>query len=262
MHRRTVSGLDTERPLLVRGRRGDPVQLQITPTDEGFRLEGELDMATADDLSQLLRIAILECRPVVLDFSGVSFMDSSGLRALLEAAGQTERGGSLVVLNPSAQVRRVFDISIPAAPPGSRCVDEPRLVSLGVSRRLHDVIRRVMHRRHAPQTAGLIVLERGDELVAAVHHERSVPGDGLADGTTAEHQHLEGGRAGSCEAAASNGRRRPRRRPPTARRDRPAIVADRTGPRQHVRERVELGSPGRSSREPGDTVACTIVIGV
>jgi anti-anti-sigma factor len=94
------------------------MQLQITPTDEGFRLDGELDMATADDLSQLLRIAILECRPVVLDFSGVTFMDSSGLRALLEAAGQTEGGGSVVVINPSAQVRRVFDISIPGGTPG------------------------------------------------------------------------------------------------------------------------------------------------
>jgi anti-anti-sigma factor len=95
------------------------MHLQITRTNEGFRLDGELDMATADDLSQLLRIAVLECRPVVLDFSGVSFMDSSGLRALLEAAGQqTEDGGSVVVLNPSAQVRRVFDISIPGGTPG------------------------------------------------------------------------------------------------------------------------------------------------
>ncbi|MGI8617187.1 MAG: STAS domain-containing protein [Actinomycetota bacterium] len=94
------------------------MQLQITPTNEGFRLEGELDMATADDLSQLLKVAVLECRPLVLDFSGVSFMDSSGLRALLEAAGQTEEGGSVIVLNPSSQVRRVLDISIPGGTPG------------------------------------------------------------------------------------------------------------------------------------------------
>lgn len=94
------------------------LQLQITATNEGFRLHGELDMATADDLSQLLKAAVLECRPVVLDFSEVSFMDSSGLRALLEAAGQTNDGGSVVVLNPSAQVRRVLDISIPGGTPG------------------------------------------------------------------------------------------------------------------------------------------------
>ncbi len=94
------------------------MQLQITPTQDGFRLDGELDMATAEDLSQLLRTAVLDCRHVVLDFSGVSFMDSSGLRALLEAAGQTEGGGSVVVLNPTPQVRRVLDISIPGGTPG------------------------------------------------------------------------------------------------------------------------------------------------
>jgi anti-sigma B factor antagonist len=96
------------------------MQLQITPTDEGFRLEGELDMATADDLSQILREASTEHEggPIVLDFSGVSFMDSSGLRALLEAAGLLNGNGSMVILNPPAQVRRVLDISIPGGTPG------------------------------------------------------------------------------------------------------------------------------------------------
>jgi anti-sigma B factor antagonist len=94
------------------------LHLQITPTVEGFRLNGELDMATAEDLSQLLRTAVLECRPVVLDFSGVSFMDSSGLRALLQAAGLLSGNGSMVILNPPAQVRRVLDISIPGGTPG------------------------------------------------------------------------------------------------------------------------------------------------
>jgi anti-anti-sigma factor len=94
------------------------MQLQITPTDDGFRLEGELDMATADDLSRLLRDASTEGDPIVLDFSGVSFMDSSGLRALLERAGQANGDGPVVILNPSAQVRRVLDISIPGGTPG------------------------------------------------------------------------------------------------------------------------------------------------
>jgi anti-sigma B factor antagonist len=96
------------------------VQLEITPTDAGFRLEGELDIATADDLSKVLRDAVAdkERDPVELEFSGVSFMDSSGLRALLEAAGLLNGNGSFVILNPSTQVRRVLDISIPGGTPG------------------------------------------------------------------------------------------------------------------------------------------------
>jgi anti-anti-sigma factor len=94
------------------------MQLQITPTDEGFLLEGELDMATADALSQLLKEESMDGDPVVLDFSGVSFMDSSGLRAVLERAGQQNRQGPVVITNPSRQVRRVLDISIPGGAPG------------------------------------------------------------------------------------------------------------------------------------------------
>jgi anti-anti-sigma factor len=93
------------------------MQLRITRTEDGFRLDGELDMATADDLSQIFRDAPSN-DPIVLDFSGVSFMDSSGLRALLEGAGQPTGCGPVVIVNPSAQVRRVLDISIPGGTPG------------------------------------------------------------------------------------------------------------------------------------------------
>lgn len=94
------------------------MRLEITPTDEGFRLEGELDMATADDLSQLLRAAAADGGPVLLDLSGISFMDSSGLRVLLEAAELIRGSGSLVIVHPSAQVRRLLEISIPGGAPG------------------------------------------------------------------------------------------------------------------------------------------------
>jgi anti-anti-sigma factor len=94
------------------------MQLEITPTEDGYRLEGELDMATAGGLSELLRKAADNDEPVVLDFSGVSFMDSSGLRALLEGAGLPNGSGPVVIVNPTAQVRRVLDISIPDGMPG------------------------------------------------------------------------------------------------------------------------------------------------
>jgi anti-anti-sigma factor len=71
-------------------------------------------MATADELGAFLKRA--NGGPVVLDFSGVSFMDSSGLRAVLDVAGSID--GGVVLLHPSEQVRRVLDISIPTGAPG------------------------------------------------------------------------------------------------------------------------------------------------
>jgi anti-anti-sigma factor len=91
--------------------------LEITATEDGYRLEGELDMATAGGLTELLA-ASSDDSPLVLDFSGVSFMDSSGLRALLEGAGPRNGSGPVVVKDPSPQVRRVLDVSIPNRVPG------------------------------------------------------------------------------------------------------------------------------------------------
>ena len=68
------------------------MQLEITAIDDGYRLEGELDMATAGGLTELFLAASGGDTPLVLDFSGVSFMDSSGLRALLEGAGLPNGG--------------------------------------------------------------------------------------------------------------------------------------------------------------------------
>lgn len=100
------------------GVRKELVLLEITANDEGFMLEGELDLATAEDLGAVLGTARSDGRPLVLDFSKVSFMDSSGLRALLAAVRSRAGQGPLVILNPTAPVRRVFDITLPDGVPG------------------------------------------------------------------------------------------------------------------------------------------------
>ena len=49
---------------------------------------------------------------LVLDFSGVSFMDSSGLGALITLTRDGEDAGSTLVLHaPSARVMRLLDTS-------------------------------------------------------------------------------------------------------------------------------------------------------
>ena len=64
------------------------MKLEITPTDVGYRLEGELDMATADDLSEILPDRGTR-RPRRPRLRGDSFMDSSGLRVLLRRPRRT-----------------------------------------------------------------------------------------------------------------------------------------------------------------------------
>lgn len=91
-----------------------PFQIQTTEEGEdGLRVsvQGELDIATAAELEREL-LAGLRGRDVVLDLQAVSFMDSSGLRALLVASREArEAGRRLLVLPGTGQVLRVIEMA-------------------------------------------------------------------------------------------------------------------------------------------------------
>jgi anti-anti-sigma factor len=75
--------------------------------------EGEVDMATAPQLAAALRAAPDRARRVVCDLSAVSFLDSSGLNALVQS--ERELAGREIafrVVSPKDQaVRQVFEIT-------------------------------------------------------------------------------------------------------------------------------------------------------
>jgi anti-anti-sigma factor len=73
---------------------------------------GEMDLATSGPLGSALT-EVLETRPrtVRIDLAEVSFLDSSGIRCLVEVAERAAGVGShLVVRNPTPMVLRVFEI--------------------------------------------------------------------------------------------------------------------------------------------------------
>jgi len=70
---------------------------------------GELDMATVPVLSNTL--AEMTGSTVVVDLQELTFMDSSGISALIHARKQLVRNGhGLVLTRPNANVERVLDI--------------------------------------------------------------------------------------------------------------------------------------------------------
>jgi anti-sigma B factor antagonist len=60
-------------------------------------LSGQLDMATAQALRSSLGPWIQAGGPIILDFSEVSFMDSTGLRVLIEAATALGERGCIII---------------------------------------------------------------------------------------------------------------------------------------------------------------------
>jgi anti-anti-sigma factor len=74
---------------------------------------GELDLETVPLLERTLEaVDQLEPARVVLDFTDLSFVDSTGVHAILRAHTRaTENGNVLVVVNSSENVRKVFELT-------------------------------------------------------------------------------------------------------------------------------------------------------
>lgn len=74
---------------------------------------GDIDLATAPELGNLLRELMTQgIRIIVIDASGVDFLDSSGIRVLVQASNDLEPdGGKIYLENMSAPVARILDIT-------------------------------------------------------------------------------------------------------------------------------------------------------
>ena len=93
----------------------DPFCCELVPEDGRVlvRLSGELDMSTVPILEQRLREARdAGGRRLVVDLSGLDFMDSSGLRCVVQANSRvSERGLRFALVRGGEPVHRVFEIT-------------------------------------------------------------------------------------------------------------------------------------------------------
>lgn len=75
-------------------------------------VSGDLDVAGAPELRQVIVSAVADGEVlIVLDLTGVEFIDSFGLGVVVGALKRTrQRGGDLSVVCPERRVRRVFEL--------------------------------------------------------------------------------------------------------------------------------------------------------
>lgn len=75
-------------------------------------VRGELDLATADRLWTELEPLLAPESVVVLDATDITFLDSSGLRVLLQAGNRATTGGAAFrLVAPQQAVQRVLDLA-------------------------------------------------------------------------------------------------------------------------------------------------------
>ncbi len=89
-----------------------PQLLEIEVIEGGLRLSGEIDASCINALSSHLNPLPGTTGDVTIHLGNVGFIDSSGLRELIDAHQRAERFGRRVLMaEPSAVVVRLFEIS-------------------------------------------------------------------------------------------------------------------------------------------------------
>jgi anti-anti-sigma factor len=82
------------------------------PGCRDVRVEGELDLAVAGQLDEVLSPAAAECDRVLVGLDRCTFIDSSGIAVILRAHNRMEEEGRrLAVYGPSEQVLRVLSMT-------------------------------------------------------------------------------------------------------------------------------------------------------
>lgn len=77
-----------------------------------LELEGRLDTSTAPSMEQEIKDSVTgEVKELILDFKGLQYISSAGLRGLLAAQKKMNRQGSMVVKNANDMVTEVFQVT-------------------------------------------------------------------------------------------------------------------------------------------------------
>jgi anti-sigma B factor antagonist len=92
-----------------------PLNIATVHSDGALRIvaQGELDLASAPALEQaLLDAEETDVGTILLDIDGVTFIDSTGLRALLEAHARSRRDSNrLQITRGGPQAQRLFSLA-------------------------------------------------------------------------------------------------------------------------------------------------------
>ena len=76
-----------------------------------LHLSGELDVNGAATFAAALEPLIARRGVILLDLADLTFMDSTGINALCQAAQRLGQRGRIILLQPKPSVRRVIEIA-------------------------------------------------------------------------------------------------------------------------------------------------------
>ena len=72
---------------------------------------GRLDTTTAPALEKAIQENVQDAKHLILDFTGLEYISSAGLRVLLSAQKKMQQVGSMTVKNVREEIMEVFEMT-------------------------------------------------------------------------------------------------------------------------------------------------------
>ena len=87
------------------------IDKQINGSELTLSLTGRLDTTTAPDLEAVIKENITGVTNLVMDFAGLEYLSSAGLRVILSAQITMNKQGEMVIRNVNETINEVFEIT-------------------------------------------------------------------------------------------------------------------------------------------------------
>ena len=87
------------------------IDKQLNGSELTLVLNGRLDTTTAPELEAVIKENIAGVTNLVMDFAGLEYLSSAGLRVILSAQKTMNKQGEMVIRNVNETINEVFEIT-------------------------------------------------------------------------------------------------------------------------------------------------------
>lgn len=87
------------------------IEKQLNGSELTLALTGRLDTTTAPELEAVIKENIAGVTNLVMDFAGLEYLSSAGLRVILSTQKIMNKQGEMVIRNVNETINEVFEIT-------------------------------------------------------------------------------------------------------------------------------------------------------
>ena len=87
------------------------IDRSVEGTTTNLKISGRLDTSTAPELEATINTCLEGVEELVMDFEGLEYVSSAGLRVILKSQKIMNKQGSMKIINVNDTIMEVFDIT-------------------------------------------------------------------------------------------------------------------------------------------------------